>query len=104
MTLRLNILLLVNQWKKTAYDDKITDIKEKISILLITINLQININIKTKKMVNESNIFNLIKDSDFNTKIATSVTKAELKVEQDKIVSLQTHDLSYYLVDLLWLW
>ena len=52
-------------------------------------------------MVNESNIFNLIKDSDFNTKIATSVTKAELKVEQDKIVSLQTHDLSYYLVDLL---
>ena len=104
MTLRLNILLLVNQWKKTAYDDKITDIKEKISILLITINLQININIKTKKMVNESNIFNLIKDSDFNTKIATSVTKAELKAEQDKIVSLQTHDLSYYLVDLLWWW
>ena len=50
-------------------------------------------------MFHESNIFNLIKESDFNTKIATSVTKGELKAEQDKIMNLQTHDLSYYLVD-----
>ena len=34
---------------------------------------------------------------DLNKKIAKLATKAELKVEQDKIVKLQTHDLSYFI-------
>ena len=32
-----------------------------------------------------------------NEKIKTLVTKVELKVKQDKIVKLETHDLIYFL-------
>ena len=36
-------------------------------------------------------------DCDLNKQIGTLATKAELKPEQDKILKLQTHDLSYFL-------
>ena len=42
--------------------------------------------------VNESSIFNLIKNSDLNKKLATLATKAELKAEQNKTGKLQTQD------------
>ena len=48
--------------------------------------------IKTKGLVDKCKISNLIKKSDLNTKLATLITKAELKAEQDKIVKLQTFD------------
>ena len=34
-------------------------------------------------------------NSNLNNKITTLATKAELKPEQDKIIKLKTHDLSY---------
>ena len=52
--------------------------------------------IKQKEFVNKSNISNLVKDCDLNTKLATLATGAELKAEQDKILKLQMHDLSYF--------
>ena len=53
--------------------------------------------INEKGFIEKSNISNLIKNSDLNTKLATLATKAELKAKQDKIVKLQTRDLSYFL-------
>ena len=51
-----------------------------------------------KKLVNQSNISNVAKNSNLSAKLATKhTTKEELKVEQDKIVKLQIHDLSYFL-------
>ena len=43
-------------------------------------------NIKQKELLHKSNISNLVKNSDLNTKLATLATRAELKAEQDKIV------------------
>ena len=48
--------------------------------------------IKEKELIDKSNISNLIKNSDFNRKLKTLATKAELKVEQEKIVQMQTYD------------
>ena len=53
---------------------------------------------KTKQLVNKSEISNLVKNSDFNTKLATSATKVESKAEQDKIVKLEAFDSSYLMV------
>ena len=39
----------------------------------------------------------LKKNFDLIIKLATLVTKAELKTEQDKTMKLQTYDLSYFL-------
>ena len=38
-----------------------------------------------------------VNQSDLNTQIATLATKADIKAEQDKIIKLQTHHLSYFL-------
>ena len=54
------------------------------------------IKIKEKGLLDRSNVFNLIKNSDLHTKLATLVTKTELKAEQDKIVKLQAFDSSYF--------
>ena len=54
--------------------------------------------VKEKKLVDQSDISNLIKYSDVMTKLATLATKAQLKAEKDKIVKLQTFDLSYSVV------
>ena len=43
-------------------------------------------NIKQKELLHKSNISNLVKNPDLNTKLATLATRAELKAEQDKIV------------------
>ena len=47
--------------------------------------------------MNKSNISNLVKNSDLSTRLGTLAAKAELKAEKDKIVKLQTFDLSYFL-------
>ena len=44
--------------------------------------------IKQKELVSKSNISNLVKNSELNTKLAILRTKAELNTEQDKIVKL----------------
>ena len=56
----------------------------------------LNTKIKQKKLGNNSNISNLVKSSYLNTKISTLATKAEIK-GKDKIMKLQTHDLSCFL-------
>ena len=40
-----------------------------------------------EKLVNKSDIYNLIEKPDLNTKIATVITKSELNAKQDKIVN-----------------
>ena len=55
------------------------------------------IDTKIKELVNKSNIFRFINDSDLNKKIETLATKAELNAEQDKLVKLETYDLNYFL-------
>ena len=52
--------------------------------------------VKENKLVDQSDNSNLVKNSDLNTKIATLATKAEVKLEQDKIVKLQAFDSSYF--------
>ena len=47
----------------------------------------VNAKIKEKDLVNESNISNLVKNSYLNAKLKTLETKAELKADQDKIVT-----------------
>ena len=53
--------------------------------------------IKQKELINKSDIFRFINASDLNKKIEILAKKAELKAEQDKIVKLETYDLSYFL-------
>ena len=53
--------------------------------------------IKQKELVYNSDVPNLIQKSDLYTKLVTLARKAELKAERDKIVSMQTFDLSYIL-------
>ena len=57
---------------------------------------------KTKELVNKLNICNLAKNSDLHTKLATLATKAKLKAEQDKTVTLQTYHLRYFLGKRWW--
>ena len=52
--------------------------------------------IKQKELVSKSDISNLVKISDLNTKLPTLATKADLKAEQDKIVQLQAFDSSIF--------
>ena len=85
--------------KKTGYDAKISEIEGKYftasgynkfsSDILDT-------KIKQKELVNKSNIFNFVKNSDLNTKLTTLTTNAESKAEQDKSVKLEAFDSSYF--------
>ena len=45
--------------------------------------------VKEKWLVNESNISNLVKNPDLNTKLVTLATKTELKAEKDKFFLLK---------------
>ena len=45
--------------------------------------------IKEKWLVNESNISNLVKNPDLNTKLVTLATKTKLKAEKDKFFLLK---------------
>ena len=47
-------------------------------------------------MVDKSDIFSFIDNSDLDKKIATSATKAELKSEQRKTTKLQAFDSGYF--------
>ena len=53
--------------------------------------------IKEKELVDKFDISKLVKNSDLHARFKTLAKKAELEAEQDKIVKLQTHDLSYFL-------
>ena len=52
--------------------------------------------IKEKRLLGKSNVSNLVRSSDLNTKLATLVTKSKIKIEKDKIMKLQAFDLSYF--------
>ena len=70
--------------KKTNYDAKILDTEEKYFTTSGYNKFTSDIldpKIKQKQLLNKSDISNLIKDSDFKTKLRTLATKAELKVE-----------------------
>ena len=86
--------------KKTDYDAKISDIQGKYFTTSDYNKFTGDIfdaKIKQKELVNKSDICNLVKNSDLNTILATLATKTELKEEPDKIVRLQTFDLSYFI-------
>ena len=66
----------------------------KINILLLLITLDAKT--KQKKFVSEYDLNEKIKALATKEEIKALATKAELKAEQDKIVKLQTYDLSYF--------
>ena len=82
--------------KKTNYDVKVKYIEKKYFITADYKRLMI-CKEKPKKLVSKSDISNLVKSSDLNTKFSILATKAELKAEQDKIVKLETLDLNFFL-------
>ena len=93
------ILFVSGLVKKKVYDTKILHIEGKY---FTTSDYKfmsdiLDAKIKGKELVDKSNISSLVKNSDVNLKLKTSATKAELKAEQDKIVKLQSHLLSYFL-------
>ena len=73
--------------KKTDYDAKISG-TEKEYFTTADYNRftsePLDAKIKEKEIVNKSDISNLVKNSDLNTKLSTLATKAELKVEANK--------------------
>ena len=88
--------------KKTIYDAKFSKIERKYFTNYDYNKLTKKIfdaKINEKNSVEKSDVSNLVKNTDLNTKPNTLVTKAELKAEHDKIVKLKTHNLSYFLDD-----
>ena len=53
--------------------------------------------IKENGTANKPDISNLVRKSDLNANLAALATKVVLKVEEDKVVRLQTFDLIYFL-------
>ena len=89
------ILDVSNLVKEKDYDGKIWDIKSKNFTMVDynkTDSQTLDAKIKQKKLVDKSAIAGFINNPDFNEKIATIATKAELKTEQDKIIKLQLLD------------
>ena len=77
--------------KKEDYDAKILEMGKKYfttSDLNKFTSNTLDAKITQKKLVNEY---------DLNEKIKTLATKAELKAEEDKMVELQTYDLSLFI-------
>ena len=85
--------------KKTDYDAKISDIEGKYFTTAdynkFTRDV-LDIKIKQKKLVNKSNISNLVKNSDLNRKHIILVTKAVLKAEQHKIVKSKKFVIKFF--------
>ena len=81
------------------YNARISDIEAKY---LITADYNkftseiFEIQIKEKRLIDKSGIFDLVKNSDLKTKLATLATKAELKAMQDQIVELEAFNSSYF--------
>ena len=92
--------MLVIQAKKQLVTQKILDIESKYftSVNYNKITSQtIDAKIKQKKLIDKSAIAIFINNVDLDKKVATLVTKTELKTEQDKIAKLQTYDINYLL-------
>ena len=58
--------------------------------------LPLNLQVTKNKTVNKSDISNIVKNFDVNTKVATLATTKELKAVPDKIVQLQVFDSSSF--------
>lgn len=77
--------------KKRVYNARISQIE---GILFTTSDYKtftsdmLDAKIKKIELITKSDIFNVIKNSNISTKLATLAAKAELKIEQDKIVKL----------------
>ena len=84
--------------KKADYNTKILDFGKKY---LTTFDYNkfakeiLDGKIKEKGLVDKSDISNLAKNSDLDTKLAARAKKADLKAEQDKTAKLQTFDSDY---------
>ena len=82
---------------KGDYDSEIKDIKNKdftTSDYNKFTNKILDAKITAKNVFNKSVLNEEVKTKE---EIKKSATKAELKVEQDKIVTLQTYDLSFFI-------
>ena len=83
--------MLVVQSRKQIITLKYQTLRKIILPLLIIINLQNKNTLcknKKKKIVDQYDISNLVKNSNSNTKFGTLATKAEVAAEQNKIVEL----------------
>ena len=90
--------------KKAIYDGKISDIEKRYfttSDYNTFTNGIFDVNMKNKELVNKSDIYKFINNSDLDKKIDTFATKTELKAEKDKIVKLETQVLQVIQVLLL---
>ena len=99
LLLKIKYITLVIQSKKLIINFKI-NIKCKYFTTSDSSKLKNDIldaKIIPKKLVNESGLNEKIKTLATKEEIKTLATKAELKTEKDKIVKLETHDLSYFL-------
>ena len=86
--------------KKTGYDAKISDIENKsftTSDYNKFTNGIIDAKVKNKELVNKSDIFKFINNSDLDKEIETLATNAESKAKEDKIVKLETYDSSLFI-------
>ena len=85
------ILDLCGLVKKTNYDAKTLGTEGKCFTTSDNNKFKSDIlgaKIKQIELVNKSDISNLVKKSDLNTKLATLATKEESKTKKDKIVRL----------------
>ena len=85
-------------FKKVDYNMKISDFGKKY---LTTSDYNkfakeiLDAKIKEEGLVDKSDISNLAKNSDLDTKLAARAKKADLKAEQDKTTKLQAFDSDY---------
>ena len=77
--------------------------KKNILLLLLIISLwikysnkKLDAKIKNKKLINKSDIFGFIYNSDLDKKIEWLAAKKELKEEQRKILKLQPYESFYF--------
>ena len=86
--------------QKADYDKKISDIEKKYfttSYQNKFANEMLDAKIRNKELVDKSDIYKFIINSDLDKKIETLATKAELKAQQNKIVKLQTYDSNLFI-------
>ena len=99
LLLKIKCLVLVIQSKKTDDNPEIKDIKNKCFTTFDYNkfpNNTLNGKITATKLVNQSGLNKMVKPLTKEAEIKKLATKAELKAEQDKIVKLQTYDLSLF--------
>ena len=81
MKLRIKFLILTVSSKEKIMMLKYQTLKENILLLLIILYLRVTylIQRKRKRIINKSNIYNLVKKSGLNTKLAALATKTKLE-------------------------